>query len=61
MKNVMKILAAVLATAAAICAVVVFWENITQGVGCVANKVRARRQYAEGCCDGDEDYTDWDE
>ncbi len=61
MKTVMKVLAAVLATAAAICAVIVFWENITQGVGAVTNKVRSRRQYAEGCVPDDEDYTDWDE
>ncbi len=62
-QSVLKIAAVVLAAAAAVCAVVVFWDKITAGVGSAADKLRCRRQYAEGCCvDGDdEDYTDWDE
>ncbi len=60
---VLKILAVVAAIAAVACAIFVYRDKISEGVGHVANKVRARRQYAEGCClaDGDEDYTDWDE
>ncbi len=60
---VLKILAIAAAVAAVACAIFVYRDKITEGVGHVANKVRSRRQYAEGCClaDGDEDYTDWDE
>ncbi len=60
---VLKILAVVTAVAAVAYAIFVYRDKISEGVGHVANKVRSRRQYAEGCClaDGDEDYTDWDE
>ena len=59
----LKLTAVILAFAAAVCAVVAFWTPITNGVSSAANKVRSRRQYAEGCCidEDDEDYTDWDE
>ncbi len=60
---VVKILAIAAAVAAVAYTIFVYRDKISEGVGHVANKVRARRQYAEGCClaDGDEDYTDWDE
>lgn len=61
---ILKIVALSLATAAAVCCVVAYWDKLLECVGSVANKVRSRRQYAEGCCfvdDEDEDYTDWDE
>ncbi len=61
MKNIMKILAAVAAVAAAACAIIVFWDNITQGVGAAANKIRCRCSCADGYMVDDEDYTDWDE
>ena len=62
-QSILKLTAVILALAAAVCAVVAFWEPITSGVSTAANKFRSRRQYAEGCCIGedDEDYTDWDE
>ena len=60
---VLKVVALALATAAAVCTIIAFWDKIAEGVGMLTNKVRSRRQYADGCClaDGDEDYTDWDE
>lgn len=58
---VLKVVALALVTAAAVCAVIAFWDNILEGVGTVADKVRSRRQYAEGCCIDEDDYSDWDE
>lgn len=60
---VLKVVALALTTAAAVCCVIAFWDKIMEGVGTVANKLRDRCQYAEGCCvaDADEDYSDWDE
>ena len=62
---VLKVVALALATAAAVCTVIAFWDKILDGVGAVANKARTRRQYAEGCtipgAEDDEDYADWDE
>ena len=62
-QSILKLTAVILAAAALVCAVVAFWEQITDGVTAAATKVRSRRQYAEGCCidEDDEDYTDWDE
>lgn len=58
---VLKVVALALATAAAVCTIIAFWDKITECVGLVSEKVRSRRQYAEGCCIDDEDYSDWDE
>lgn len=60
---VLKVVALALVTAAAVCAVIAYWDKLADCVGTAVNKVRARRQYAEGCyvADPDEDYTDWDE
>ncbi len=61
---VLKVVALALTTAAAVCTVIAFWDQIMDGIGAVVNKLRSRRQYAEGCCipgAEDEDYTDWDE
>ncbi len=59
---VLKVVALALATAAAVCTIIAFWDKIVEGVGMVTNKVRNRRRYAEGCCIDDEDvYVDWDE
>ncbi len=62
---VLKVVALALTTAAAVCAVIAFWDQIMEGVGAAVNKVRARRQYAEGCCipgaEDEDDYADWDE
>ena len=62
-QSILKLAAIILAAAALVCAVVAFREQISNGVSTAANKIRSRRQYAEGCCidDDDEDYTDWDE
>lgn len=59
---VLKVVALALATAAAVCTVIAFWDKIAGCVDAVSQKVRARRQYAEGCrIDDEDDYTDWDE
>ena len=61
---VLKVVALALATAAAVCTVIAFWDHILDGVGNVTNKVRSRRNEAEGCSipgAEDEDYADWDE
>ena len=62
---VLKVVALALATAAAVCTVIAFWDQILNGVGTAVNKVRARRQYAEGCSipgvEDEDDYADWDE
>lgn len=59
---VLKVVALALATAAAVCTVIAFWDKIMECAGAVTNRVRSRRQYAEGCCiDDEDDYTDWDE
>lgn len=59
---VLKVVALALTVAAAVCTVIAFWDKLGEGFGAVANKVRKKRQYAEGCCvDEDEDYADWDE
>ena len=59
---VLKVVALALATAAAVCTVIAFWDKIADGAASVAGKVRSRRQYAEGCViDDEDDYADWDE
>lgn len=58
---VLKVVALALATAAAVCTIIAFWDKITECVSLVGDKVRSRRQYAEGCCIDDDDYSDWDE
>ena len=57
---VLKVVALALATAAAVCTVIAFWDKISECVSGVAGKVRSRR-CAEGCCIEEDDYTDWDE
>ena len=44
---VLKVVALALTTAAAVCTVIAFWDQIMDGVGAVVNKIRSRRQYAE--------------
>ena len=59
---VLKVVALALATAAAVCTVIAFWDKISECAQDVVGKIRARRQYAEGCCiDDEDDYSDWDE
>ena len=58
---VLKVVALALATAAAVCTVIAFWDKISECVSGVAGKVRSRSQFAEGCCIDEDDYTDWDE
>ena len=58
---VLKVVALALATAAAVCTVVAFWDKITDCAVNVSDKIRSRRGCAEGCCIDEEDYTDWDE
>ena len=58
---VLKVVALALATAAAVCAVIAFWDKIMECALGVGEKIRSRRQYAEGCCIDEDDYTDWDE
>ena len=61
---VLKVVATALAVSAVVCAVIAFWDQIMDCIGKVVNRLRCRRQYAEGCCipaAEDEDYSDWDE
>ena len=58
---VLKVVALALVTAAAVCAVIAFWDKIMDCALGVANKVRSRGQCAEGCYIDEDDYTDWDE
>ncbi|MGN0968147.1 MAG: hypothetical protein ACI4O3_02665 [Oscillospiraceae bacterium] len=55
---VLKIVAAALAVAAAVCCVIAFWDKIEAACGCVKEKL-----CKSGCCRcGSEydDYVDWD-
>lgn len=59
---VLKVVALALATAAAVCTVIAFWDKIAECFEWLGDKAKARRQYAEGCVmDDEDDYTDWDE
>lgn len=60
---VLKVVALALATAAAVCCVIAFWDKIMEGVGTAANKLSSRRHYVDDYCiaDDDDDYSDWDE
>lgn len=55
---VLKIVAAALVVAAAVCCVIAFWDKIEAAVGCVKAKL-----CKSGCCIDSEfdDYVDWDE
>lgn len=56
---VLKIVAAALALAAAVCCVIAFWDKIASGFGCAKEKLgRARCRCGGGEYD---DYVDWDE
>ncbi len=54
--SVWKIVAAVLAVAAAVCCVIAFWDKIEAAFGCVKTKL------GKCCCDSEcDDYVvDWD-
>ncbi len=59
---VLKVVALSLSVAAAVCCIIAFSDKIAAGFGAAVNKVRSKRQYAEGCCaEGEDDYADWDE
>lgn len=58
---VLKVVALALATAAAVCTVIAFWDKISECAMGVGEKISSRRRYAEGCCIDEDDYTDWDE
>lgn len=63
-KFVLKIVALALATAAAVCTVVAFWDKILEGVGAAANRLRGHKVYSQGVVGGydeEDDYADWDE
>lgn len=63
-KFVLKIVALALATAAAVCTVVAFWDKILEGIGSVTNRLRGHKVYAQGLINGydeEDDYADWDE
>lgn len=63
-KFVLKVVALSLATAAAVCTIVAFWDKILEGIGSVANRLRGHTVYAQGLTnsyDEEEDYADWDE
>ena len=54
---VLKIVAAALVVAAAVCCVIAFWDKIVETFGCVKAKIGK-------CCCGDaecSDFVDWDE
>lgn len=55
---VLKIVAAALAVAAAVCCVIAFWDKIEAAFGCVKTKL-----CKADCCGSSEydDYVDWDE
>ena len=55
---VLKVVAAALALAAAVCCAIAFWDKIGEACGCVGGKLRKSR-----CCGNSEydDYVDWDE
>lgn len=54
---VLKIVAAVLALAAAACCVIAFWDKIEAAIGCVKGKLCK----SERCGDSEyDDYVDWD-
>lgn len=55
---VLKIVAAVLAVAAAVCCVIAFWDKLETAAGAVKAKLGKC-----GCCQNNEfdDYVDWDE
>lgn len=54
---VLKIVAAALAVATAVCCVIAFWDKIEAACGCAKEKL-----CKSGCCHGSEydDYVDWD-
>lgn len=53
---VLKLTAAALALAAAVCCVIAFWDKLEEAYGCVKGKL-----CKSGCCSGEfEDYADWD-
>ncbi len=55
---VLKIIALTLAVAAAACAIIAYWDKISDFFCCVRNKLAEK-----GCCRPSEydDYADWDE
>lgn len=54
---VLKIVAVVLALAAAVCCVITFWDKIESAFFCLRDKVRK----LDCCCDDEcSDYVDWD-
>ena len=50
---VLKVVAAALALAAAVCCVIAFWDKIVESLGCARDRCRCGSEY--------EDYADWDE
>ena len=54
---VLKIVAAALALAAAVCCVIAFWDKIEETFFCLKNKVK---KIECGCGDEYDDYVDWD-
>ena len=54
---VLKIVAAALALAAAVCCVIAFWDKIETAFCCLKSKVRKIECSCAGECD---DYVDWD-
>ncbi len=59
---VLKVVALALATGAAVCCVIAFWDKITLGVSTAKDKIQARRAGCADDCGADyEDYADWDE
>ena len=53
---VLKIVAAALAVAAAVCCVIAFWDKIEAACGCAKEKL-----CKSGCCGSEyDDYVDWD-
>ena len=58
---VLKIVAAVMAAAAVVCAVVAFWDHIMDLFDTVIDRIEEKR--SEKCCDPDEfdDFADYDD
>ena len=55
---VLKVVAAALGLAAAVCCVIAFWDKIEESLGCAKGKF-----CRSGCCGNSEydDYVDWDD
>lgn len=53
---VLKVVAAALITAAAVCAVIAYWEKLVSFGKSLYSKIRAAREIA--CCDEYEDYVE---